>query len=87
MAPSAKPKPVKRSMGSCSAPSQPGLRSALNCSSTAPQRWLSRITLAPVIDGLQIATLFFFTVLPYAVAVLVPIWRASVTDPDAVMRA
>ncbi|MDQ5904403.1 MAG: hypothetical protein QG672_1996, partial [Pseudomonadota bacterium] len=46
-----------------------------------------RFTLAPVIDGLQIATLFFFTVLPYAVAVLVPIWRASVTDPDAVMRA
>jgi ABC-type lipoprotein release transport system permease subunit len=34
-----------------------------------------RFTLAPVIDGLQIATLFFFTVLPYAVAVLVPIWR------------
>jgi len=26
-------------------------------------------------------------VLPYAVAVLVPIWRAAVTDPDAVMRA
>ena len=46
-----------------------------------------RFTLAPVIDGLQIATLFFFTVLPYAVAVLVPIWRAAVTDPDAVMRA
>jgi ABC-type lipoprotein release transport system permease subunit len=46
-----------------------------------------RFTLAPVIDGLQMATLFFFTVLPYAVAVLVPIWRAAVTDPDAVMRA
>jgi ABC-type lipoprotein release transport system permease subunit len=46
-----------------------------------------KFALAPVIDGLQIATLFFFTVLPYAVAVLVPIWRAAVTDPDAVMRA
>jgi len=46
-----------------------------------------KFTLAPAIDGLQIATLFFFTVLPYAVAVLVPIWRAAVTDPDAVMRA
>lgn len=46
-----------------------------------------QFALAPVIDGLQLATLFFFTVLPYAVAVLVPIWRAAVTDPDAVMRA
>ena len=33
------------------------------------------------------ATLLFFTVFPYAVAVLVPIWRAAITDPDAVMRA
>jgi ABC-type lipoprotein release transport system permease subunit len=44
-------------------------------------------TLVPVIDGLQLATLFFFTVFPYMAAVLVPIWRAAVTDPDAVMRA
>jgi ABC-type lipoprotein release transport system permease subunit len=44
-------------------------------------------TLVPVIDGLQVATLFFFTVFPYMAAVLVPIWRAAVTDPDAVMRA
>jgi ABC-type lipoprotein release transport system permease subunit len=43
-------------------------------------------TLVPAIDGLQVATLLFFTVLPYAVAVLVPIWRAAITDPDAVMR-
>jgi hypothetical protein len=46
-----------------------------------------RFALTPVIDGLQIATLFFFTVFPYLAAVLVPIWRAAVTDPDAVMRA
>jgi hypothetical protein len=46
-----------------------------------------RFTLVPVIDGLQVATLFFFTVFPYMAAVLVPIWRAAVTDPDAVMRA
>ena len=45
-----------------------------------------QFTLVPAIDGLQIATLFFFTVFPYAVAVLVPIWRAATTDPDAVMR-
>jgi ABC-type lipoprotein release transport system permease subunit len=46
-----------------------------------------RFELVPVIDGLQVATLFFFTVFPYLAAVLVPIWRAAVTDPDAVMRA
>jgi len=40
----------------------------------------------PFIDGLQIATLFFFTVFPYTVATIIPIWRASITDPDAVMR-
>ena len=42
--------------------------------------------LIPAVDGLQIATLFFFTVFPYTAAVLVPIWRAAITDPDAVMR-
>jgi ABC-type lipoprotein release transport system permease subunit len=46
-----------------------------------------RFELAPVIDGFQVATLFFFTVFPYAAATLVPIWRAAITDPDAVMRA
>lgn len=46
-----------------------------------------RFDLVPAIDGLQLATLFFFTVFPYMAAVLVPIWRAAVTDPDAVMRA
>lgn len=46
-----------------------------------------RYALTPAIDGLQITTLFLFTVFPYAVAVLVPIWRAAITDPDAVMRA
>lgn len=45
-----------------------------------------RFTLPPHIDGLQIATLFFFTVVPYTAAVLVPIWRAATTDPDTVMR-
>ena len=43
--------------------------------------------LTPVIDGFQVFTLFFFTVFPYAAATLVPIWRAAITDPDAVMRA
>lgn len=42
--------------------------------------------LTPNLDPLQIATLFFFTVFPYIVATIVPIWRVSITDPDAVMR-
>ncbi len=41
---------------------------------------------APFVDGLQFATLFFFTVFPYTVATIVPIWRAAITDPDRVMR-
>jgi ABC-type lipoprotein release transport system permease subunit len=45
-----------------------------------------RFDLSPVVDGVQIATLFFFTVFPYAIATIIPIWRAAVTDPDSVMR-
>jgi len=40
----------------------------------------------PVVDPLQLVTLFFFTVLPYTVATIIPIWQAAITDPDAVMR-
>ena len=46
-----------------------------------------RFRLVPVVDGFQLATLFFFSVFPYGVATIVPIWRAAVTDPDAVMRS
>lgn len=42
--------------------------------------------LTPMIDGLQLATLFFFTVFPYTVATIIPIWQAAITDPDTVMR-
>ncbi|SOB99446.1 FtsX-like permease family protein [Rhodobacter sp. JA431] len=42
--------------------------------------------LAPVIDGAQLVTLFLLTVLPYAAATVVPVWRAASADPDAVMR-
>ena len=45
-----------------------------------------RFELVPEVDGFQLATLFFFTVFPYAIATIVPIWRAAVTDPDSVMR-
>lgn len=42
--------------------------------------------LTPAVDGLQLATLFFFTVFPYTVATIIPIWQAAITDPDTVMR-
>lgn len=45
-----------------------------------------RFELVPVVDGFQVATLFFFTVFPYTAATIVPIWRAAIMDPDAVMR-
>lgn len=43
--------------------------------------------LVPFIDPYQLATLFFLTVVPYAVAAIVPSWRAATVDPDAVMRS
>jgi ABC-type lipoprotein release transport system permease subunit len=45
-----------------------------------------KFQLLPLVDGLQIATLFFFTVFPYTVATIIPVWRAAITDPDSVMR-
>jgi ABC-type lipoprotein release transport system permease subunit len=42
--------------------------------------------LTPFISGYQIAILFFFTVIPYTVATIIPSWRAATIDPDAVMR-
>ncbi|MES9994324.1 MAG: FtsX-like permease family protein [Candidatus Thiodiazotropha sp.] len=42
--------------------------------------------LTPSVDGLQLATLFLFTVFPYVVAIIFPIWQVAITDPDAVMR-
>jgi ABC-type lipoprotein release transport system permease subunit len=43
-------------------------------------------SLTPAVDGLQRASLFLFTVVPYTAATLIPVWRAAVTDPDTVMR-
>ncbi len=45
-----------------------------------------RFTLTPAIDGLQIASLAFFTIIPYTAATIIPIWRAAIADPDMVMR-
>jgi hypothetical protein len=42
--------------------------------------------LTPQVDGFQVFTLFFLTVFPYALATVVPVWRAAIADPDAVMR-
>jgi lipoprotein-releasing system permease protein len=43
-------------------------------------------TLTPFISAYQIVILFFFTVIPYTVATIIPSWRAATIDPDAVMR-
>jgi ABC-type lipoprotein release transport system permease subunit len=43
-------------------------------------------SMTPSVDGLALATLFFFTVFPYVVAIIFPIWRVAITDPDTVMR-
>ncbi len=45
-----------------------------------------RFALLPSVDGLQLATLAFFTVVPFTAATIVPIWRAAITDPEQVMR-
>jgi ABC-type lipoprotein release transport system permease subunit len=45
-----------------------------------------RFRLTPDVDGLQVATLAILTVLPYMIAILVPVWRTASTDPDLVMR-
>ena len=42
--------------------------------------------LSPRVDGFQVFTLFFLTVFPYALATVVPVWRAAIADPDAVIR-
>jgi ABC-type lipoprotein release transport system permease subunit len=42
------------------------------------------LTLAP--GAMQLATLFFLTVVPYTVATVVPAWRSATADPDAVMQ-
>jgi ABC-type lipoprotein release transport system permease subunit len=43
--------------------------------------------LTPFISIYQIAVLFFFTVIPYTVATIIPAWRAATIDPDVIMRS
>jgi len=47
---------------------------------------LPEFRLVPYIDAAQVAALFFLTVVPYSVATIIPAWRASIVDPDSVMR-
>lgn len=42
--------------------------------------------MAPTIDFHQLAALLFLTVVPYLTAMIVPVWLASSSDPDSVMR-
>ena len=42
--------------------------------------------LVPLIDFYQIAILIAITVLPYIASTIIPSWKASITDPDTVMR-
>ncbi|MEW6108941.1 MAG: FtsX-like permease family protein [Nitrospirota bacterium] len=42
--------------------------------------------LVPFINPYQIATLMTLTVIPYIASTIIPSWKASVTDPDEVMR-
>jgi ABC-type lipoprotein release transport system permease subunit len=45
-----------------------------------------RFPLTPSVDALELATLAFFSVVPYMAAIVVPVWRTASADPDAVMR-
>jgi ABC-type lipoprotein release transport system permease subunit len=45
-----------------------------------------KFRIIPFIDASQIVALFFFTVVPYTVATIIPSWRAATVDPDSVMR-
>jgi ABC-type lipoprotein release transport system permease subunit len=43
--------------------------------------------LTPFISPYEVVTLFFLTVVPYIVATIIPSWKASIVDPDSIMRA
>ncbi len=72
----------------------PGLSAMSSCSrrrcwsrcSRAGRRSIPRFPLTPSVDALEMATLAFFSIVPYMAAIVVPVWRTASADPDAVMR-
>lgn len=42
--------------------------------------------LMPYFDFYQVFTLMFCTVVPYVASTIIPTWKASIADPDAIMR-
>jgi ABC-type lipoprotein release transport system permease subunit len=46
-----------------------------------------RFRLTPFISPYELATLFFLSVVPYIAATIIPSWKASIVDPDSIMRA
>jgi ABC-type lipoprotein release transport system permease subunit len=43
--------------------------------------------LTPYLDLYQIFVMGFLTVVPYIASTVIPSWKASITDPEEVMRA
>jgi len=48
---------------------------------------LPGIQTGPLINPYEVATLFFLSVVPYVVATIIPSWKASIVDPDSIMRS
>ncbi len=46
-----------------------------------------RFRLTPFLSLAQLVILFFFTVIPYTVATVIPVWRAATLDPDQINRS
>lgn len=42
--------------------------------------------LVPSINLFHVFTMGFFTIIPYVVSTVVPIWKTAITDPESVMR-
>jgi ABC-type lipoprotein release transport system permease subunit len=45
-----------------------------------------KFRLMPYINLYQVFTMFFLTVIPYIASIIIPSWKAAITDPDIVMR-
>ena len=45
-----------------------------------------QFSLSPSVDTIQLASLAFFTILPFTAATIIPIWRSAIADPEQVMR-